>query len=387
MIGDDAPAVELAGSGEDALERTRLALADAGAAGERLVARLRLFLTVALFAIALRGIVFDPGVEENYVGIVIAGTAVAVATALYALARRGHYRRWVAFATSALDVSLVSAGLAAFLVIGEPHTAVNSKVIFEAYFLAIAAGCLRYDRRVCLAAGALAVAQYGAIVGVAATRFDLNAPAYAPYVYGIFSWSAQVSRLALLATMTLLSAAIVARAERLRLLSAVDRLTGLFNRGYFDERFAEALSRARRARRPLSLALLDLDEFKRFNDDFGHEAGDVALRAAAEAVVGALRPGDLVARYGGEELVVLFPDTSPAAAAALCEQVRAAIAAVEVPVPRRATVGRLTTSAGVASWPADGDAGDELLYRADVRLFAAKHGGRNRVVGVDGPER
>jgi diguanylate cyclase (GGDEF)-like protein len=187
--------------------------------------------------------------------------------------------------------------------------------------------------------------------------------------------------------MTLLSAAIVARAERLRLLSAVDRLTGLFNRGYFDERFAEALSRARRARRPLSLALFDLDEFKRFNDDFGHEAGDVALRAAAEAVVGALRPGDLVARYGGEELVVLFPDTSPEAAAALCEQVRAAIAAVEVPVPRRAAVGRMTTSAGVASWPADGDAGDELLYRADVRLFAAKHEGRNRVVGVDGRDR
>jgi diguanylate cyclase (GGDEF)-like protein len=300
---------------------------------------------------------------------------------VYLLVRRGMLLPWIGWLTTALDVSMVSLALAAFLPLGAPHTAVNSKVIFEVYFLAIGATCLRYDRRLPWFAGALAVAQYGAIVWYAATRWELNAPRWAPFAYGMFDWTAQVSRGILLLIASALSGEIVSRGMRLRQLSSVDRLTGLLNRGFFDERADEELSRARRYGRPLALAVMDADHFKSFNDTYGHAAGDTALRTIAAALRSGVRRSDVVARYGGEEFVLLFPETTADEAAERLDAIRERIEADGVALPRHAGPVRLTISGGVAGWPEDGDALDRILYRADSRLFAAKRQGRNRVIG------
>jgi hypothetical protein len=133
--------------------------------------------------------------------------------------------------SSSFDVTLITAALGLFLLTNQPHTAVNSKVVFEGYFLAIGSTSLRYDKRICITAGLLAFAEYFAIVFFAARRWDLNSPVYAPYPYGLFSWSAQISRLIMMLTAAALGVALVSRSQRLLQLATSDPLTGLFNRG------------------------------------------------------------------------------------------------------------------------------------------------------------
>jgi diguanylate cyclase (GGDEF)-like protein len=363
------------------------ALVDAGSDAERVVALVRLAITGALFAIPLATVLARPTAMESYVGLYVSGVATLLAAAMYVLAQgSGTELRGLSVASGAFDVTMVSAALATYLVLDQPHTAVNSKVVFEVYFLAIGATCLRYDWRACVTSGAVAVLEYGAIVAYASTHWSLNAPEFAPYSYGMFSWTAQISRLILLAAATLLSTTIVLRARALRQASTRDRLTGLLNRGHFDEAAADAMQRAVRRQAPVSVALVDLDHFKQFNDVHGHVAGDAALRALARTLRAAVRPGDVLARYGGEEFVVLMPDTTAAGATAAMERLRRELAATAVELPRHGGATRVTASVGVASWPRDVDDTAELLHRADDRLFAAKRLGRNRVVGPDGAD-
>jgi diguanylate cyclase (GGDEF)-like protein len=357
------------------------ALRDSGLGGELLVARIRIALCALLLLIPLRNFVEDPSSGENYVGLGMLLVANALALATYVAARRDALRRSLGFLSATLDVCLVSATLTIFLVLDMPHTATNSKVVFEMYLLAIAATCLRYDRRVCVGAGALAILQYAAIVAYADRTWDLNSSAFAPFAYGMFSWSAQISRLILLAAATALSTAIVIRAEQLRRLSTRDRLTGLYNRGYFDERLEEELRRAARGRVPLSVALLDLDHFKQFNDTHGHVAGDAALRAFAGALRASLRLGDVPARFGGEEFIVLMPGTTVDNAVATMERVRREVAETTIKLPGTATSARITTSVGVAGTGGQRRTAEELIRGADARLFEAKRLGRDRVVG------
>ena len=168
--------------------------------------------------------------------------------------------------------------------------------------------------------------------------------------------------------------------ELLAEMATRDALTGLFNRRHLDLRLAESLREAQAAGRPLALLLLDLDHFKAVNDDFGHAAGDAALRTVAAALSSRLRRGgDVLARYGGEEFAVVLPDADTAAAAALAERLRQAVAEAAVPAP---IAGRgLTVSIGVAVDPGGGVSAEAsgLLRRADAALYAAKRAGRNRV--------
>ena len=357
------------------------ALRDAGREGERVAALIRLALCALLASIPLRTLLAAPSVVEARVGLAVAAVATLLAGALYLLARRAATPRGFGVASGVVDVSMVSAALATYLVLGTPHTAVNSKVVFEVYFLAIGATCLRYDWRACVASGAAAMGQYGAIVAYADARWALNDPAFAPFHYGTFSWTAQISRLLLLLAATVLSTSIVLRARTLRRLSMHDRLTGLVNRGYFDERLGQELARARRSGLPLSVAVLDVDHFKAFNDTHGHLAGDAALRAVAGALRASVRASDVAARYGGEEFVVLLPETTAEAAAGRLDRLRAAVEALEIALPRSTVAGRVTVSAGIGTWPADGGTPDAVLFEADRRLFVAKQRGRNRVVG------
>jgi diguanylate cyclase (GGDEF)-like protein len=359
-------------------------LLNVSAGGELLAARVRLAVIGLLFFIPVIDLFAGQAWAENVVGLVIATLALATGFFLLWLVRRESARRWLAFGTSAVDVTMVSATLAYFAVTGRPDVAVNSKIVFDIYFLSLAMTCLRYDERVCALAGGLAMFEHFVIIAWSAGRYDLNGPDFVHSVYGVFSWSTAISREILLLVGTLLTISVVRRARRLHELSTNDYLTGLHNRGYFDERFREEVIRARRHKRVLSVAMLDVDKFKLFNDTWGHSAGDIALQEVAQAVRAALRQTDVVARYGGEELVLILPETPADAAVLKLEDVRRRVAGMSIALPRRVLPpGSLTLSAGVACAPDDGNDVDQLLGRADTRLFAAKQMGRNRVVGPD----
>ncbi|MGH7590882.1 MAG: diguanylate cyclase, partial [Gemmatimonadales bacterium] len=233
-------------------------------------------------------------------------------------------------------------------------------------------------------AGGLAIAEYLLVVWWTGAHYDLHGPLVSASAYGTYSWDSLASRVILLFIATLLGIANVGRARRLHELSTSDSLTGLHNRGYFDERFREEVVRAKRHHRVLSVAMLDVDRFKVFNDSWGHSAGDIALKEVAVAIRKALRHTDVVARYGGEEIVLILPETPAESAVRKLEHIRRLVADMPVPLARRTLPpGAVTVSAGVASAPDDGDDVDQLLGRADTRLFAAKQMGRDRVVGPD----
>lgn len=165
----------------------------------------------------------------------------------------------------------------------------------------------------------------------------------------------------------------------LQVLSCTDGLTGIYNRRHFDIELDAQLSRSRRYKFPLSLLLVDVDHFKRVNDEHGHPAGDAVLRAIAGSLQSMVRKADVVARYGGEEIALVLANTGEEGAAVLAERVRAAVAGLEI-VVAGATI-RCTVSVGVATSHA-GDPLDtsSLLHRADVALYTAKRTGRDRVV-------
>lgn len=161
----------------------------------------------------------------------------------------------------------------------------------------------------------------------------------------------------------------------LRELSRLDPLTGLANRREFFEVAKREFVRARRTGRALSFLMLDLDAFKRVNDDWGHATGDLVLKAVATCVAGALRAMDHFARIGGEEFVILAPDADGEAAFVLAERVRACVGALTV----AADTGRIqvTVSLGVATLRAGDASPDDVLARADAAMYAAKRAGRN----------
>lgn len=169
--------------------------------------------------------------------------------------------------------------------------------------------------------------------------------------------------------------------EALRAQATRDPLTRIHNRGFFDETLQVQLAAARRGGLPLTVMLIDADDFKRINDGHGHAEGDRALRVIAQALVGAARASDVVCRYGGEEFGLILPATALEAAAQLAGRIRA-----EVPEAcARAGVGggaRVTVTIGLAAFPGDGAEADALMRVADSRLYRGKDLGRDRVVAA-----
>jgi diguanylate cyclase (GGDEF)-like protein len=157
--------------------------------------------------------------------------------------------------------------------------------------------------------------------------------------------------------------------------AATDALTGLPNKRACADTLKRMVAHAGRSLSPLSALLLDLDHFKRVNDTFGHGVGDDALAAVGEAISANLRTSDFAGRYGGEEFLVLLPDTDHAGAGLAAEKLRATVARIEVPGLER----QMTASLGLACYPLDAGDGDTLIRLADRALYAAKNAGRNRV--------
>jgi diguanylate cyclase (GGDEF)-like protein len=358
-------------------------ISSAGFGGELLVAGFRLLIFVVLLFFPLRELLLQKQKGSDVIALLTATTmGLALALAVYSATNRRWGRAWIGFASSILDVSLVSAVLGISLILGRPHEATNNLAVFPVYFLAIAATSLRYDARICLLSGALALSQYLAIVLYAVWRWgDLNAAAFAPFIYGQFHWSTQLWRMAQLVGATALAATLVVRSRELRLLSTRDRFTGLLNRAVFNEQLEREVAFARREDGRFAVAMIDIDHFKKFNDTYGHAGGDEALRSVATTLRESCRATDVVARYGGEEFALVLPGVMSGRAADLLERIRRVLAVKPIHLPNRAKPVSLTVSVGVALWPDDGNNAAEILQVADQRLYQAKSQGRDRVVG------
>ncbi|KAA0598037.1 diguanylate cyclase (GGDEF)-like protein [Azospirillum lipoferum] len=169
--------------------------------------------------------------------------------------------------------------------------------------------------------------------------------------------------------------------DLLRSLSFLDGLTGIANRRRFDETMVREWRRCARSHLPLSLIILDVDHFKAYNDQYGHQAGDECLRLVAEVLSDhARRPSDLVARYGGEEFVCLLPETDGPGATRVAEGFRTAVAGRRIPHAQSPVAPHVTISLGVATLiPSPEGTPEQLAEMADQLLYRAKRSGRNRV--------
>lgn len=163
---------------------------------------------------------------------------------------------------------------------------------------------------------------------------------------------------------------------RLREMSLTDDLTEVGNRRNFDVRIREEINRSTRFGHAFSLLLLDIDSFKRFNDDFGHLSGDAALRGLGSLMRSMSREGDVPCRIGGEEFAFILPETAKADGLAFAERIRRGVEESLIAPDRTRT---LTVSIGLAAFPDDGKTQEDLLRAADEALYQSKHDGRNRV--------
>jgi diguanylate cyclase (GGDEF)-like protein len=159
-----------------------------------------------------------------------------------------------------------------------------------------------------------------------------------------------------------------------------DPLTRLYNFGFFRERLDIEVDRAAQTGDLVSLVIFDIDHFKKYNDNNGHEEGNVALTTVCEIIKNTGRRGDIMARYGGEEFVALLYGATRQEAAAFAEAVRETVEGTEFAGGPQQPLGRVTISAGVATFPWDAQTDEALIKAADDNLYKAKEGGRNRVV-------
>ncbi len=165
-------------------------------------------------------------------------------------------------------------------------------------------------------------------------------------------------------------------------LSTVDPLTGLFNRTFFFAAVAREIARCARSGRGFCLLMMDLDDLKAINDRLGHFQGDRVLRGVGDVITDGVRRIDTAARYGGDEFVVLLPETDPTGAFVLAEKIRLGVNAMAIVLP---DAGHPSISIGAVSYPGDGRTADELMISADNAMYASKRAGKDRVTGVSVP--
>ncbi len=351
---------------------------EVGAVGELLVARVRLVVAGLIFCMPFLALLSGAGKHEFITGGIMASFAVIMAVVLLRLVKRRGVRRWVPFISTTFDITSITLVLALFFYQGYPHTALNSRVVWELYLLSIGATALRGDVRVCLFGGALCLLQYGALLVAAAQLGDLNADHWAPFIYGHISWGDQISRLIIIGAATLLAMVGVVQTNRLLVMSSIDQLTGLRNRAYMDYRLAREMREAKARDSALTLALIDIDHFKQFNDSHGHLAGDYALQVFANHLKTFETDNWFACRYGGEEFALVMPGVEMDMAQQTIERLRETLSTTMIVLPDSNETVQITLSAGIADIGSNRSPG-RLLDAADQALMAAKSCGRNQV--------
>jgi diguanylate cyclase (GGDEF)-like protein len=210
-------------------------------------------------------------------------------------------------------------------------------------------------------------------IGVLNVADKLNGESFTPYDLDL------LTSIATYTTVAVQRSEYYRRSEELKRISITDALTGLLNRRYFQERLAEEIERFKRHKLPFSLIMIDIDDFKRLNDTYGHAVGDEALVTTARAIRQSVRTIDVVARYGGEEFTVILPQTPKQAAKTNAVRIGRAVGRTLIHSTKGDTL-HLTVSLGVASFPDDADSLEDLLQRADQALYEAKRRGKNQAV-------
>jgi diguanylate cyclase (GGDEF)-like protein len=175
------------------------------------------------------------------------------------------------------------------------------------------------------------------------------------------------------------------KATQFQLLSITDPLTGLLNRRYLEERLAEEFERSKRHRFPMSFLMIDIDNFKEYNDRHGHQAGDLALEMTAQCLKSALRTADVASRYGGEEFSILLPQTSNTEAIVIAERIRNRVAKSSFPHGQSQPHGAVTVSIGISAFGPKLDTPASIIGAADHALYVAKSRGKNCVVSYIPP--
>lgn len=362
------------------LSRPDEIMLEIGAGGELLVARLRAVLAAMLLLLPPLNAMGGGSIAETLTGLVGAVLVNVFAQLWLILARRQRRYRWLPFVTSAFDITATTLVLIALAYQHLP-AGLNSLIVWCGYVLAIMMTTLRSDGRVTLFAGGLAVLQYGALI-VAVLAIADSPERLMSSDYGAITVSSQTQRLVLLAMVTLATATIVYRMQRLVEMSGTDGLTQLPNRTWLMHRIPRLLDTVRHEGGSLSLALIDLDHFRRVNEDNGHRVGDRALRHIAGVIREQAEPNEWLIRLGAEEFVLVMRKPLGTAFEEV-DAIRRIVADRPFDPGRGADPLRITFSAGLAGYPQEGTDLSRLLRRADQRLQRAKQTGRNRVVARD----
>jgi diguanylate cyclase (GGDEF)-like protein len=300
--------------------------------------------------------------DDETVGLAGLGVILAAALAFQLYLAwcpwREEHAVWVVVA----DVLAISGALALYVVRDRAIVATNSQIVFYGYFLVVALAGVRSDPRVARGVTWAVPGSYALVVFLAVTWREVQFAPPDPE-YGTFRWVVQIARLILLATVTWIIHLDAALGDSDRTEARHDPLTGLYNRRYLEELLVRELTWAQQQGRHLSVLLLDLDGFKAYNDTHGHLAGDGVLRQVSAALAAAIRPGDALCRFGGDEFVVVLPNTSGEVARRLAREL------IRVVPP---VVG---LSVGVGCLGADVSSAPQLLAAADAALRSAKLSG------------
>jgi two-component system cell cycle response regulator len=354
-----------------------------GSGPSRLVAPI---LTPVL-AVAALVLYREPDNQVAFQCLVLGATALIYTLVAEAVARRVNQVFWLQLANSAAYTVLISLMMYIFLTSEHPREHLHW-VIFFLYFLLIGSLGLSDDPRQAVCTGGFSIIGYGCVVIAMRAAVDAGVP-MAVRLSSEYEWVANSAKIGLLAGTTVVAAASAARGRALRRMSLRDGLTGMLNRHAFDRCLEHLAVRAAEEDTQLTIAMIDIDHFKKLNDTFGHATGDRVLNWVATRIDSSFRATDLVARYGGEEFVVALLDTTDDTVFERLQVLRAHIATSALRERRSDAAGgtgreiRTSVSIGVAQFPNDGLSVTDVLARADARLYAAKDAGRNRIVKSD----
>ncbi len=329
----------------------------------RIALTLAAWLTV-LAAVLLRGYA-EP---EQLWSLTLLGGYVLLALAFQVFLARSGWDDRIPVAVMAADILAIMTLLGGAVVFDRSLVAVNSQATFCAYFVVVAMSNLRSNPQTALLAAVAIPASYAAVLFLAVAWRHVELAPPDPR-YGELRWEIQAIKLIVLVGVTWMARVEAALGARERTRANLDPLTNVFNRRYLEETLAVEVRRALRRQQPLAVLMLDLDGFKGYNDTNGHLAGDRLLAEVASALSGAVRGGDLIARYGGDEFVIVLPHTPGETARRVARELTNVVPS------------SVTLCAGVGCVGAGVDTVEKLLAAADAALRRAKAAGPGVVAG------